>query len=85
MNRGQLINLVAAFLDDDIPIARSLGCPGLSCRQKGCSFYDMHLPVCQQIEAVDTNPFAGLWVQEKIKSAASLGVYGDDKPDGRLS
>ena len=75
MNSLQMINLLAVFLSDNIPISTSLGCPGGYCRKKACIFYDLKLPICEQIQSMETNPFSRVLLPEKIKEAKVLGVY----------
>lgn len=71
----QLINLLAVFLSDNVPISSTLGCPGEDCRKKACIFNDLRLPICEQIQSMSINPFARALIPEKIKEAHALGVY----------
>ena len=75
MDRNQITNLTAVFLSDDIPVLPSLGCPGDSCRKANCIFYDLKLPICEQIRSISTNPFVRALFPQKVKEAIELGVY----------
>jgi hypothetical protein len=75
MTSRQLINLLAVFLNDNIPIASTLGCPGESCNKKACIFYDLRILICEQIQSAATNPFIRAFLPEKIKEARTLGLY----------
>lgn len=75
LTKSQLVNLVAVFLDEDVPISPSLGCPGLSCLEDACAFYHLNLYICGQIRKASVNPLARPLVTYKIEQAKGRGVH----------